>query len=39
MELSPSDKKRVEHQFDRICKLAVKSEMKDYCLGKIYTVI
>ena len=30
MELSPSDKKRVEHQFDRICKLAVKSEMKDY---------
>ena len=30
MELSPSDRKRIEHQFDRFCKLILVCEMKDY---------
>lgn len=30
MELSPSDKERVEHQFDRFCKVILVCEMKDY---------
>ena len=30
MELSPSDKGRIEHQFDSFCKLVLVCEMKDY---------
>lgn len=30
MELSPSDKRRIEHQFDSFCKLVLVCEMKDY---------
>lgn len=30
MELSPSDKERIEHQFDRFCKKVLVGEMKDY---------
>lgn len=30
MELSPSDKGRIEHQFDSFCKLVLVCKMKDY---------
>ena len=39
MKLSPSDKQRIEKQFDHFCKVVLKNEKKDICKHNKYLLV